>query len=389
MATHRARPSLRLTRLLVLAALTVSLVIPAATSAAPFSIKFGTLATGLTALTEVTNAGDGTNRLFLVERRGTVRVYKGGSVKSGLFLDIRGKVASGGERGLLGLAFHPNFQSNRYLYVYFTRKDGDIVVARMRTNVARTKVKNDSYTRLLIIEHSAHTNHNGGGMAFGPNGYLYLAVGDGGGSGNKAQKKKNLLGKILRIDVNGSGAGPFGRYAIPPGNPFAGPTPGRAEIWAYGLRNPWRISFDRATDKLFIADVGQSKWEEINREPITSSGGRNYGWNVMEGRECYAASSCSLAGDTLPFAVYSHSGGNCSITGGFVYRGSKQPKLRGLYVFADFCSGRIWTVPHDGKNKDKVLRANTSQRITSFGENERGELFAVTIDGKLLRVRAP
>jgi glucose/arabinose dehydrogenase len=393
MAPPRPRRNARVSTFVALVLLLL-LALPPGTSAAPFSIVVSLRASGLSALTQVTNAGDGTNRLFLVERRGTIRVYQNRSLKGGFFLDIRSRVAAGGERGLLGLAFHPRFRTNRLLYVYFTRKDGDIVVARFRANRSRTAVIPSSFRQLMVIEHSAQANHNGGAMAFSPrNGYLYLGIGDGGGSGdpeNDAQNiRRNLLGKVLRINVNGTGSGQFGRYSIPSSNPFAGSIPGRGEIWAYGLRNPWRLSFDRGTGKLFIADVGQAKWEEVNRELPSSKGGWNYGWRVMEGRHCFAATTCSLDGDKLPFAEYSHAGGNCSITGGHVYRGPTQAKLRGLYVFADFCSGRIWTVPHNGTNADVVLRADTAQRITSFGESERGELYAATIDGKLFLVRAP
>lgn len=340
--------------------------------------------------TQVTNAGDGSGRLFVVERRGLIRVVKNGAVQSGSFLDIRSKVEENGERGLLGVAFHPRFETNRRFFVFYTRNGGDIVVSRFTANSAGTKASATTARPLLLIEHSAQTNHNGGAIAFGPDGYLYLGAGDGGGSGdpgNDAQEKSgNFLGKILRINVNGTGAGTFDRYSIPASNPFAGSTPGRGEIWAYGLRNPWRISFDRGTGKLFIADVGQGSREEIDREPARSAGGRNYGWSVMEGTSCFRPASCPLAGDTLPVAEYGHAGGNCSITGGFVYRGKTQADLVGQYVFADFCSGRIWTMAHDGSTI--VQRADTSHGITSFGESESGELFAVTIDGHLYRVFA-
>jgi hypothetical protein len=242
---------------------------------------------------------------------------------------------------------------------------------------------------ILWIEHSSRTNHNGGALAFGPDGYLYIGTGDGGGAGdpdrNAQYRTKNLLGKILRIDVNGTGSGAYDRYSIPPTNPYRGAIAGLDEIWAYGLRNPWRISFDRALGTLFIADVGQGRYEEINRQPAGSSGGRNYGWSVLEGRHCYRpASGCSLSGDTLPIAEYSHAGGNCSITGGYLYRGPAVA-LRHWYVFADFCSGKIWTMAQAGHF---YLRRDTSWNITSFGEGEDGTLYFVTIDGRLVRVGA-
>ena len=275
--------------------------------------------------------------------------------------------------------------------MYYTRNGGDIVVARYTTNLARTNVDESTGRRLMLIEHSAQTNHNGGALAFGPSGYLFIAVGDGGGSGdpgNDAQEKTTtFLGKILRINVDGTGAGKYDRYSIPGSNPFAGPTKGRGEIWAYGLRNPWRISFDRGTGKLFIADVGQNRYEEVDREGAGFTGGRNYGWSVMEGKHCFRPAKCPMAGDTLPILEYAHSNGNCSITGGYVYRGSAYPNLVGQYVFADWCSGRIWTVPHAGTAMTQ--RANTSVNITSFGESESGELYAVTSAGVVYRVRAP
>ncbi len=369
--------------------------LPMTTSGAGFSISLARQLPGhaFDAPTQVTNAGDGTNRLFILERQGTVRVVKGGVLQTGLFLDIRARVEDGGERGLLGVAFHPKFETNRRLFVYYTRNGGDIVVERFTANVARTRVSADTGRPLLVIEHSAQSNHNGGSMAFGPNGYLYLGVGDGGGSGdpeNDAQNKsRNLLGKVLRINVDGTGSGPFDRYSIPRSNPFYGSVPGKGEIWAYGLRNPWRISFDRRTGSLFIADVGQGRNEEVDREGSGSSGGRNYGWNIMEGRSCFDGSRCPLAGDSLPVAQYSHDGGNCSITGGFVYRGKASPNMVGQYVFADFCSGRIWSMPAAGGTADLVERADTSLSITSFGESEDGELHAVSIDGGLYRVTAP
>ncbi len=321
----------------------------------------------------VTNAGDGSGRLFVVERGGRVRIVQGTSIQSGSFIDARAKVSTGGsERGLLGLAFHPDFATNRQVFIFYTRaSDGDIVVSRLTANAARTFASFSTEEQLLVVEHSAQTNHNGGALAFGPDGYLYIATGDGGGgdpNGN-AQNTGSLLGKILRMDVDGAGTGDY-------------------SMWAYGLRNPWRISFDRTTGALYIADVGQNRWEEINREAAGDPGGRNYGWNVMEGNHCYlTGTSCSLAGDTLPVAEYSHAGGNCSITGGYVYRGESQRDLQGLYVFGDFCSGRIWTMPSTGSTITQ--RRDTNLSISSFGESESGELYLLDLGGTLYRVIAP
>jgi glucose/arabinose dehydrogenase len=391
MTHHRSRHGRRAVLVAGLAALFLMTVIPASVVRGATTLGLWQRATGLQSLTQVTNAADGTNRLFLVERRGTVRVFQNGALRSGYFLDMRSLVqSSGGEQGLLGIAFHPLFESNRRVYVYYTRSGGDIVVARLRANTSGTSVSKTTIQSILAIEHSAHSNHNGGSMAFGPDGYLYIGTGDGGGAGdplrNGQSKTRSLLAKILRINVGGSGSGPYDRYSIPPTNPFRGATSGLDEVWAYGLRNPWRISFDRGTGSLYIADVGQNRYEEINREPAGYKGGRNYGWNVMEGKHCYNASSCNRSGKFLPVAEYSHSAGACSITGGYVYRGSAYPGLAGQYIFADFCNGRFYSMPAAGSSL--WMRKDTSLNVTSFGEAENGELFAVTIDGRLLQVTA-
>jgi glucose/arabinose dehydrogenase len=343
---------------------------------------------GLSSPLGVAHAGDGSGRLFIVERGGLVRVVKGRTLQSAPFLDLRGPVSAGGERGLLNIVFHPNFETNRFVYVYYTRSGGDIVISRLTANSAGTSVNPSTERILLTIEHSQYSNHNGGSMAFGPDGYLYLGTGDGGGAGDpleNGQDLNELLGKILRIDVDGTGAGPLGRYAIPPDNPFVGVT-GRDEIWARGMRNPWRFSFDRGNGNFFIGDVGQGRYEEVNKEGAGFAGGRNYGWDVMEGTACYEPSTgCNKTGKTLPIAVYGHDVG-CSITGGYVYRGSHRD-LAGQYVFGDFCSGRLWTIPHNGTAV--TFRRDTSLSISSFGENEEGELFVTDLDGVLYRVIAP
>jgi hypothetical protein len=357
------------------------------------SISLDHIVGGFASPTQVTNAHDGTNRLFVVEQRGTIRVVQGGAIQPGYFLDIRSNVEDGGERGLLGLAFDPNFTSNHRFYVYYTRNGGDIVVARYTTNAGRTAASASTAWPIVLIEHSAQSNHNGGALAFGPSGYLFIGVGDGGGAGdpsNNGQNKNALLGKILRINVNGTGSGTFGRYSVPGSNPFSGAKPGRGEVWDYGLRNPWRISFDRTNGQFWIGDVGQGRYEEVDREKPGATGGRNYGWDAMEGLHCYTASTCPLAGDTLPNGEYSRGGGYCSITGGYVYRGPTQTALVGLYVFADWCSGRIWTLPNGGAavNSSETLRADTDLNITSFGESENGELYLVSGAGNLYQVLA-
>jgi len=333
----------------------------------------------------VTHAGDGSGRLFVVERGGRVRIVKGGKIIS-TFLDISNHLTSGGERGLLGLAFHPDFAANGFLFVYYTRPGGDIVISRMQANAARTFASANTLDTILTIGHGLHSNHNGGALAFGPDGYLYAGVGDGGGAGDpeeNAQRLDTLLGKILRINPT---LGPSATYAIPADNPFVGQT-GDDEIWDYGLRNPWRITFDRTTGHLYIADVGQGRREEVNLEDVADPGGNNFGWDVLEGSLCYEpTTNCSLPANYKgPVAQYTHTYG-CSITGGYVYRGSHRD-LQGLYVFGDYCSGRLWTMPAAGGNE--TLRRDTSLNISSFGESETGELYLTDLNGSLYRVIAP
>jgi glucose/arabinose dehydrogenase len=344
---------------------------------------------GLSSPVGVTHAGDGSGRLFVVQQGGRVRVVKNRQLQAGSFLDVSSRVLFGGERGLLGLAFHPQFATNGYVYIYYTAKNTDIEVARLTANAGRTAVDPTTFKKILIIDHHQYTNHYGGAMAFGPDGYLYIGTGDGGGAGDplrNGQDLTSLLGKILRIDIDGTGHGVGGvGHGVPADNPFVG-GPGYSEIWDYGLRNPWRISFDRVTHNLFIGDVGQDRYEEIDRELDSSTGGLNYGWRVMEGTHCYpSGDSCNKTGKVLPVAQYSHSLG-CSVTGGYVYRGAHRD-LQGLYVYGDFCSGRLWTMNEDGTGD--TLRRDTALAITSFGENEAGELFVTDLNGALYRVIAP
>ena len=362
---------------------------PAALAAGQLQLKF--ITSGLSQPLGVVNAGDGSNRLFIVQRRGVVRVVNNGTSLQGTsFMNISSKVSqTGNERGLLGLAFDPDFETNRRLFVYYTMASGgDIIISRFLADPGLATVNEASEVLLLRIEHSQFNNHNGGQLAFGPDGYLYAAIGDGGSSGdpyNSGQRKDTLLGKILRINPDGSGAGPYDNYSIPGDNPFVGEA-GFDEIWDYGLRNPWRFSFDRQTHNLWIADVGQDNWEEINRESASSPGGVNYGWDDMEGKHCYE-SGCSSSGKTLPIAEYSHNLG-CSVTGGYVYRGTTQLDLVGNYVLADYCTGRVWTIPATGTALTQ--RLDTSLLISSFGESESGELYAVDLGGgRLYRVVAP
>jgi glucose/arabinose dehydrogenase len=338
----------------------------------------------------LTSAGDGSGRLFVQERDGVVRVIDPDRrLQDSPFVDLRDRIAAGGERGLLGLAFHPDFAGNRRLFVHYSRAgDGATVVSELTASADRQTADPGS-ERVLLTVPDPFVNHNGGQLAFGPDGYLYIGLGDGGGGGDPLQNGQNpaaLLGKILRIDVDAQAAGR--PYAIPAGNPFgpggADPGAGRPEVWALGLRNPWRFSFDPDGGDLYIGDVGQGSWEEIDRQPADSSGGENYGWSVMEGRHCFGG-DCDQTGFVKPIAEYSHDLG-CSVTGGYVYRGSAQPELQGVYVFGDFCSGIVFTLQVDEGTIDPKRVLDSGLGISSFGTDEDGEIYLVDIGGAVYHV---
>jgi glucose/arabinose dehydrogenase len=344
---------------------------------------------GFTRPLGVANAGDGSGRLFVVEQPGQVRVVQpDGTIGATPFLDISSQVLFGGERGLLGLAFHPGYAENGRFFVYYTRlPNGENTVSEFRVSTAPDQADATSERMLMSVPDPA-ANHNGGALAFGPDGYLYVAMGDGGGQNDQFGNGQNLnalLGKIHRIDVDAPPAA--GRaYAIPADNPFAAGG-GAPEIWAYGVRNPWRITFDRATGDLYIADVGGSAGEEINRQPAGAAGGLNYGWPLMEGSAC-RVSSCP-AGLVTPIAAYDHSLG-CTVIGGYVYRGAGQPAMTAAYFFADWCSGIVFTLDLDGGSAAVKQILNSGLGPSSFGEDEAGELYLVDHDaGGLYRVVAP
>jgi glucose/arabinose dehydrogenase len=304
------------------------------------------------------------------------------------FLDITPLVgSSGNEQGFLGLAFHPNYRQKGLFYVNYTNRDGDTVVARYSASPASDQADPGSGAVLLTVD-QPFANHNGGHLAFGPDGYLYIGLGDGGSGGDPRGNGQNLgalLGKMLRIDVNQGDP-----YGIPANNPFLGQPGARPEIWAYGLRNPWRYSFDRVTGDLYIADVGQNAYEEISFQAAASQGGENYGWNRMEGAHCYPASAaCSQSGLVLPVAEYGRNRG-CSVTGGFVYRGAAQPSLTGAYFFADYCTGWFWSLQRgaDGRWTQTEL-VDTDVQVSSFGEDEAAELYVTDLSrGNLYRLVA-
>lgn len=328
-------------------------------------------ASGFNSPVQITHAGDGSKRLFVLEKQGAIKVIMNGVVLETPFVDISNKVnANGGEQGLLGIAFPPQFVSKRHFYLHYTsrRNIGDSVIERMSlTENGETADPSSAQNLLTVVQ--PFPNHNGGQLAFGPDGYLYIGLGDGGGNGdpfNNAQNLSSLLGKILRIDVESGGNG----YRIPSGNTLGN------EIWAYGLRNPWRFSFDKETGDLYIADVGQNQFEELNVQDKNASSGANYGWKLMEGSHCFNSETCSQTGLTMPVHEYAHSDQNCSIIGGHVYRGNQYPLLRGVYIYGDLCSGRIWGIRQtlQGTWENKLI-LDTDFFISSFGEDEEGNIY--------------
>jgi glucose/arabinose dehydrogenase len=332
----------------------------------------------------LTHAGDGSGRLFLVEQPGRVRLLNGGALAPVPFLDIADRVLSGGERGLLGLAFHPDYRTNGRFFVNYTRSpDGATVLAEYRRESPTVASREE---RVLMIVPQPYANHNGGMIAFGPDRLLYVGLGDGGSAGdpgNRAQNRQELLGKILRIDVDRGVP-----YAIPSDNPFA-KEGGRPEIYALGLRNPWRFSFDSLTGDLWVADVGQNKWEEID---LVVRGG-NYGWRIMEGFHCFEPSTgCRTEGLALPVMEYAHERGRCSIIGGAVYRGRLIATLEGQYLFGDYCSGEIFRLGRGEAARSQAaptVLLKTSLRIASFGEDESGELYVIDHGGGVYRIGQP
>jgi glucose/arabinose dehydrogenase len=358
---------------------------PTAFVPANIHLRFARIARGLSRPVFITHSGDNNGRLFIVEQTGRIRVIRRGVLQSAPFLDLRSNISTGGERGLLGLAFHPDYSWNRKFYVNYTDRSGATVIAEYRrsaTNASRA----ESTAKIVLRIPQPYANHNGGMLAFGPDRYLYVGMGDGGSGGdpgNRAQNLNSLLGKMLRINIDTRRA-----YTVPPTNPYVG-VAGHDLIWSSGLRNPWRFSFDRGTGDLWIGDVGQNRYEEIDRSKAPNAGrGANYGWRQLEGNQCYnPATNCSRTGKTMPIAVYGHSLG-CSVTGGYVYRGSAYPDLVGAYLFGDYCSGRIWGLDAAGPNaQTPVLLSDTATLISSFGEDQAGNLYLVDHAGDIWLIR--
>jgi glucose/arabinose dehydrogenase len=348
----------------------------------PSGYTWTAFVSGLERPVALTYAPGDSAHLFVIEQPGAIRVIEDGHVLAQPFLDVRDRVgSSGNEQGLLGLAFHPNYAENGYFYVNYTDKGGDTNIARFQVTADPLVADPDSETQLLFVQ-QPYANHNGGGIAFGPDGYLYFGLGDGGSAGDpqgNAQSLNTYLGKLMRIDVDNGDP-----YAVPSDNPFVNGG-GLPEIWAYGLRNPWRFSFDTATGALYIADVGQNQWEEIDAAP-GNPGGLNYGWKYYEATHPYEGSPPADLNPVMPVAEYDH-GQGCSVTGGYVYRGSALPAFNGVYLYGDYCSGTVWGLLQaaNGEWQNQLLFASGAQ-IASFGENQDGELYLLDLGGSILKL---
>jgi len=352
-----------------------ALALAASVSAQTVQLGLQPAISGLDSPLGIVSAGD--SRLFIIGQHGTIVIWDRTRVLGTPFLDVRGLVSCCGERGLLGLAFDPHYAANGRFFVYYTDRNGDPTIARYNVSSDPNRADPASAQLLLTIPHPNFSNHNGGQLQFGPDGDLYAGIGDGGSGGdpnNNAQNTARLLGKLLRLDVSGAS------YAVPSDNPLGN------EVWAYGLRNPWRFSFDRDTGDLWIGDVGQNRYEEIDLQPATSRGGENYGWRLMEGLHCFnPATNCPTSGLTMPVTEYDHSQNACSVTGGYRYRGGRFPRMRGVYFYGDYCSGAIWGLTQNANGtwtSAKLL--STSLAISSFGEDAYGELYVADIDGGIV-----
>jgi glucose/arabinose dehydrogenase len=323
-------------------------------------------------------------RLFIVEQTGRIRIMRNDLLLDSPFLDIRSKVATGGERGLLGLAFHPNYAVNGFFYVNYTDVHGNTKIERYSVSAGDPNTASSTSAKLILTVPQPYPNHNGGMIAFGPDGKLYIGMGDGGSSGdplNHGQDRTTLLGDLLRIDVDAGDP-----YAIPLDNPYSTSNQFRREIWASGLRNPWRFSFDRTAGMLYVADVGQGQWEEINAVGAGQAA-VNYGWRVLEGSHCFKTEICDRTGLTLPVHEYGHTNGACSVTGGYVYRGSRIPSITGHYFFSDYCAGfiRSFKLVNGVATDHRTWPFSDINRVTSFGEDANRELYVMTGEGRLYR----
>lgn len=375
--------------------LLAALLVSSAQLPAQIDLQLELISDAFGGITDIANAGD--DRLFVVEKAGRIRILQAnGQINNTAFLDISGQVSTDGERGLLGLVFHPDYPNNGYFFINYTNKDGNTVLARYQVASGDPALADPNSESILLTINQPYDNHNGGDLNFGPDGYLYISTGDGGSGGDpqdKAQDLTTLLGKILRIDVNsGPGSDPDyslgSGYTIPNDNPLIDGAGGTLdEIWALGLRNPWRFSFDRQSGDMWIGDVGQEQLEEINFEPAGSPGGLNYGWRCYEGSQTYNLTNCGAASSyTFPAYEYGHDVG-CSVNGGYVYRGKDYPSLYGLYLYSDYCTGRIWSLKNEnGEWVSEELLRNAGGQFVTMGEDKRGELYFGSLNGSVYRV---
>lgn len=351
-----------------------------------------TYMTGFSQPLDIVNAGDGSNRLFILQKNGQVRIIRDSAIEPVAFLDIADSILDdGSEQGLLSLAFHPLYETNRMFFVYYTNTEGDITLTRFQASAANPDLADETTGKILLTIPKNATNHNGGDLNFGADGYLYFGTGDGGGGGdpdNNAQDGDTLLGKLIRIDVDTIETAPY--YTIPATNPYVSNPNVRDEIWALGLRNPWRWSFDRLNNNMWIADVGQNQWEEVNFVPGTSAGGLNFGWRCYEGNHPLNTTGCGPIGNyVFPVHEYNHDSG-FSVTGGFVYRGAEFPALNGYYLMSDFGSGHLWKIISNGSGGWHVSRQDNFQtNVVTYGEAENGELYFATLGGTIFRVEGP
>ncbi len=358
-----------------------------------FDVGFEPVAEGFDQPVDITHANDGSGILYVAEKPGTVRMLVDSERVEEPFLDITDRVGSSGyEQGLLGIAFPPDYADSRVFYAYYTDVEGTVVLSRFQ--VADNDIADPESEQVILEQAQPYPNHNGGQIAFGPDGYLYVALGDGGSGGdphNNGQSLDTWLGKILRIDVNPQNVPEGEPYLVPEDNPFVDDEEALSEIYAYGLRNPWRFSFDAQTGDLFIADVGQNAIEEINLLPAGTTEAPNFGWNTMEGSSCFLESGCDTTGLTMPIIEYPHAEGSCSVTGGEVYYGQNLSGLHGSYIFADFCSGLVWqAVPDDDGNWTMSDPIQSGLAISSFGVDEQGEVYVVDLNsGIVYRLEAP
>jgi glucose/arabinose dehydrogenase len=357
---------------------------------AAVSLRVDLVADGLDQPVDAAVPDDGSGRIFVAEQPGRIRIVRDGALVDQPFLDIHERISSGGERGLLGLAMHPAFPDDPRFFVDYTDLEGDTVIAEYRLDENDPDVGDPDSERILLQIDQPYGNHNGGAVVFGQDGMLYIATGDGGSGGDphgNGQRLDTLLAKVLRIDIESTGSNREG-YGIPADNPFLEENDARPEIWLTGLRNPWRMRFDEATGDLWIGDVGQGEWEEIDVAPA-GVGGLDFGWNRMEGFDCFEPrEGCDEAGLTMPVAVYGHDVG-CAVIGGVVLRGPGQPQLDGGYVFSDSCSGNLWILDAGGSGRrEPVLVRKTERSISSLGLDADGRVLATALSGELLGITA-